>query len=290
MSRLDAERLTPEEGRARADLADRSSLIHQVGTGETDQTGGVRGTRGVRARVPLWQQISDDMRAAIESGQITPGQLLPSEAQLRQRYHVSIRPVRQAMEDLRSAGLVLTEHGRGSIVCEQNPTSLTFNPFITRTPDADRFTVWDSAWRLTHRELLHDHAGRHAPALACPITEPVVILERHLLDPTGHDVIIHRVVHRRSTLEELGADDTHTGWEPAQLYTLLTPAWYPLDWNDQITADHATGHDIDVMAIPRGAPVLLHTRTIRSASGHPLAVEETRLPGLRTAIASRPLQ
>lgn len=258
-----------------------------------DETGGEAedsDRAGVTARIPLWQRISDDMRAAIQSGQIKPGQRLPSETQLRERYNASVRPVRQAMEDLRNSGLVVTEQGRGTIVRKQDSRTLAFNPFIRRTPGAVRFTVWDSTWRTTHRQLLHGKAARHAAALEGNPSEPVFVLERHLLDPTGRDLVIHRVIQRFTTIDELNADDNYDGWEPAQLYAQLTEAGYTLAWTDLITIAHATNDDINLMTMPRGVPVLLHTRTIRAADGHPLAVEETRLPGHRAAIISSPLQ
>ncbi|WP_435831582.1 winged helix-turn-helix domain-containing protein [Catellatospora methionotrophica] len=61
----------------------------------------------------------DDLTGQITSGKLKPGDQLPSAAQLRAQYNVSITVVRQAMQWLKAAGLVEGVPGVGVFVTEK---------------------------------------------------------------------------------------------------------------------------------------------------------------------------
>ncbi len=65
---------------------------------------------------PAYSQLANIMRAQIAAGLFRSGDQLPSEAQLRQRYHVSPMTVRRAVNILLTQGLVTTAQGRGTFV------------------------------------------------------------------------------------------------------------------------------------------------------------------------------
>lgn len=71
-------------------------------------------TRGVS----LWHQIRQALQADIASGVYGPGQKLPSEHQLAQRFGVNRHTVRRALEELARNGSIRVEQGRGSFVRE----------------------------------------------------------------------------------------------------------------------------------------------------------------------------
>jgi DNA-binding GntR family transcriptional regulator len=66
--------------------------------------------------VPLHAQLADILRRAITSGQYQPRDPLPSESQLMGEHGVARGTVRQAIETLRTEGLVVTIRGRGTYV------------------------------------------------------------------------------------------------------------------------------------------------------------------------------
>jgi GntR family transcriptional regulator len=74
---------------------------------------------------PKYQQIADELRERIESGEAPPGSKLPTERQLRQRYGASRNTVRDAIKKLVTQGLVETHAGRGTFVME------AFKPIVT---------------------------------------------------------------------------------------------------------------------------------------------------------------
>ena len=79
---------------------------------------GTPGTGGTR--LPS-RRIADDLRAAIESGELTAGQKLPSERELASRYGAARNTAREAFRLLETAGLVDIEHGSGVFVHRPAP-------------------------------------------------------------------------------------------------------------------------------------------------------------------------
>lgn len=64
-------------------------------------------------------QLAEDLRSQIESGQLSPGAPVPSEADLASTYGLSRTSVRNALEALRQWGLVRTIKGSGTHVRER---------------------------------------------------------------------------------------------------------------------------------------------------------------------------
>jgi GntR family transcriptional regulator len=65
---------------------------------------------------PPSRVIADDLRNKIESGDLAPGDKLPSERELAGQYGTARNTAREAVRLLAEAGLVIAEHGRGSFV------------------------------------------------------------------------------------------------------------------------------------------------------------------------------
>jgi hypothetical protein len=61
-------------------------------------------------------QIADQIRLAIQEGQLAPGEQLPSEATLCELLGVSRGTVREALFRLRNDALIVSVHGRGWFV------------------------------------------------------------------------------------------------------------------------------------------------------------------------------
>jgi GntR family transcriptional regulator len=67
------------------------------------------------------RRIAAELRAAIESGELTAGQKLPSERDLAARYGTARNTAREAIRLLDAAGLVDVEHGSGVFVRRPAP-------------------------------------------------------------------------------------------------------------------------------------------------------------------------
>ena len=62
--------------------------------------------------------LMEELKQAIMSGSIKPGEKLPSENELSDRYHISRHTVRKALSILINEGYIEAEHGRGTF-CSQ---------------------------------------------------------------------------------------------------------------------------------------------------------------------------
>ncbi|MDT9002262.1 phosphonate metabolism transcriptional regulator PhnF [Paucibacter sp. APW11] len=67
---------------------------------------------------PRWQLIADELGADISAGRLAPGQRLPNEAQLAERFGVNRHTLRQALQALARQGFVQARQGSGTYVRE----------------------------------------------------------------------------------------------------------------------------------------------------------------------------
>src|SRR5260370_40264825 len=69
-----------------------------------------------RSVVPLYYQIQQGLSEQIRSGQLKPGELMPSEQEIAARLGVSRMTARQALKSLCSRGLAFSQRGKGTFV------------------------------------------------------------------------------------------------------------------------------------------------------------------------------
>lgn len=70
----------------------------------------------VASVVPQYRALAAELRSMIESGQLRPGDPLPSESALVEQHGVARGTVRHALAELEGAGLVESVHGKGRYV------------------------------------------------------------------------------------------------------------------------------------------------------------------------------
>lgn len=69
---------------------------------------------------PLYQQIADDIKSKIRSGQLKVGSSVGSHSELTSRYHVSVITVKKALSDLINQGYLYSRVGKGTFVARQS--------------------------------------------------------------------------------------------------------------------------------------------------------------------------
>lgn len=72
---------------------------------------------------PTYRRIVADIREQIRTGQLKPGDKLPSTSELMTQYATSTTAVRNAMLILRNEGLVEGHQGKGVYVAGAPPTN-----------------------------------------------------------------------------------------------------------------------------------------------------------------------
>lgn len=150
----------------------------------------------------MYRQIAEDLRQQIESGEFQPGQMLPPEIELRERYNASRNTIRDALRLLATRGLVDARAGQGTFV------SPKIDPFVTTLS-------WEESVRFASEA---GDAGRafSASAPKVEVQRPSAGLAGMLRLPSDSEV-----VSRRRLLSIDGA-----------LWCLQT-SYYPIDLVNQ---------------------------------------------------------
>jgi DNA-binding LacI/PurR family transcriptional regulator len=81
----------------------------------------------------LWLQLKQQLTWLIASGQVQPGERLPSVRQLANHLGINLHTVRAAYRKLESEGLVATRQGSGTVVLEYDPFRVAQQTPNTRT-------------------------------------------------------------------------------------------------------------------------------------------------------------
>lgn len=69
---------------------------------------------------PIYEQIAQQIKDAILSGELVEGELLPSIRALANTLHISVITTKRAYTELESAGFVTTVQGKGTFVTGGN--------------------------------------------------------------------------------------------------------------------------------------------------------------------------
>jgi GntR family transcriptional regulator len=86
---------------------------------------------------PLYQQIKSLVTHALQSGEWRPGEAIPSEAELAQRFKVSQGTVRKAIDALADEHLLVRRQGKGTFVATHTEERTQFR-FLRLMPDDER--------------------------------------------------------------------------------------------------------------------------------------------------------
>ncbi|HEY8606351.1 MAG TPA: GntR family transcriptional regulator [Noviherbaspirillum sp.] len=84
---------------------------------------------------PLYQQIKALITQSLQSGEWKPGELIPSEVELANRFKVSQGTVRKAIDELAAENLVVRRQGKGTFVATHSEARAQFR-FLRLMPDA----------------------------------------------------------------------------------------------------------------------------------------------------------
>jgi GntR family transcriptional regulator len=90
----------------------------------------VKRTMRNRNEEPAYKQIQNAIRRRIDSGQLKPGNPVPSERELAKLHKVSLMTARHALSEMARDGLVERRHGAGTFVA---PPRVQFNKLLGYT-------------------------------------------------------------------------------------------------------------------------------------------------------------
>jgi GntR family transcriptional regulator len=213
-----------------------------------------------------YARIAQYLRTLVAAG--SPGDRLPSDAELCERFSVSRMTARQAVGLLLSEGLLYRRRGQGTFVAARPVQRLLGSP-LSFTENMRR-----RGRRATSRVLSAEVTAPSAEdvkALELNDADRVVVLERlRLADDTP--MAIERAVlapDLAPVLEQnLEATSLHEAME--EIGRIPTRA------HAQVTARPATADERILLKLPTGDALLCERRVITDQQGKPLEHTETR--------------
>lgn len=72
------------------------------------------------SKEPIYEQITNQIKSSILSGNLKEGDALPSMRQLAKDLQISVITTKRAYEELEKAGFIYSIVGKGSFIAEQN--------------------------------------------------------------------------------------------------------------------------------------------------------------------------
>jgi GntR family transcriptional regulator len=242
---------------------------------------------------PVYRQIADRLRQAIRDGQYGEGDALPSEAAMAETYGVTRMTARQAIDVLKTEGLVRSEHGRGVFVRNR--------PRVLRLA-RNRFT---KAWR-------ESDGGRGAydvemkqlglqPAVELvevgPVAPPPEIAERLKLQAGGKTLIRRRQMYAAGQPMQLAT--SYVPWSfaegtqmverdsgPGGIYSRLAEVGHrPAHFTEEVATRMPTPEEARFLRLTDPQPVFNLFRTAFDEGGTPVEVCEHVMAGDRWLLA-----
>lgn len=165
---------------------------------------------------PPSRRIADDLRRAIETGELTSGARLPSERDLARRYGTARNTAREAIRLLSEAGLVIAEHGRGVFVRRESPLIRLGN---------DRYShkYRESGLSPFLLECAKQGKTGRFEVLSIDRIEPPPEVARHLHVPTETRSILARENIFYADADPVHRVTTYIPWEIADGTDLVNP-------------------------------------------------------------------
>lgn len=225
--------------------------------------------------LPRYRTIERALRERIAT--LRPGDGLPSDSELCAEFGVSRMTARNAMRRLAEDGLVLRLPGRGSYVAEppahrRADRLMSFSSEMARRGRRPSSMIVAREIRPAWRTAATDLKVREG--------EPIVFLRR-VRCADGEPIAVETTL----LIGAVSADVMAADLRHDSLHAILAAAgWGLRRGTATITAEAASAEDARLLAIARGAPMLVERRVILDAMDRPLEVTESRYPAERYAL------
>ncbi|MEL7211941.1 MAG: phosphonate metabolism transcriptional regulator PhnF [Pseudomonadota bacterium] len=229
-------------------------------------------------KTPVWKAIADALRSDLAEGRYSPGDKLPTEAALADRFGVNRHTVRHGISALVDEGLIRTRRGSGAFVAA-TPTDY---PIGTRVRFHENLIA---AGRLPEKRVLHvdNRAASEGEAKALHLTAGDPVCAYHGLSlADGQPIAVFESVFPLARLPGIAAalETTSSVTEAlrTQGVTDYTRAM------TRLTAVRATATQALHLHISEGDPLLRSTGVNVNTDGQPLEYGRTWFAGDRVTL------
>ncbi|MFJ5657057.1 GntR family transcriptional regulator [Streptomyces microflavus] len=224
---------------------------------------------------PLHERIAADLRDDIMSGELAPGDSLPSTAQLKERFGAANATVQKALQLLKAEHLVVGRAGASVTVREHRQRTIRPAAYMAPSSSGEPYR-----W-LT--EAANSGTSARSTLLDVTVAEPPADVADALALPAGGSAILrYQLLSIDDEPAELVASyyplDIAEGTaisEPRRIPggtpTLLASLGYPPRLSvDRFSARVATQEQYRLLRLPGDLPVLRTLRVVLSDNGRPI--------------------
>lgn len=209
---------------------------------------------------PAYRQIQNAIRRRIDSGQLKPGNLVPSERELARIHRVSLMTARHALTELARDGLVERRHGAGTFVA---PPKVHFNKLLGYSEQMASLGLTAHSRIIASGVVTREH--EIAARLGLPPTSRLGRLERVRLagdEPVALEVCCWPADEFPALLD--------ASFDNTSFFAMLEHGCgVQLAYADEeIDATDADLRTADLLQIPRGTPLLRIRQLIFSVQSH----------------------
>lgn len=213
---------------------------------------------------PLYRQIKSLVLKALADGEWRPGEAIPSEQELAQRYSVSQGTVRKAIDEIASENLLVRRQGKGTFVASRSDPRTLFR-FLRLVPTSGDLSQPESV----PVECLRAKAGQEvARVLKLSPGAPVIVVRRFLRfksKPTVVDEIyLPGELFSGLTLETLQE-------YPGSLYSLFETRYgvRMVRAEEKLRAVAADRSSAELLGVAEGSPLLSVERVTYTYADRP---------------------
>ncbi len=220
---------------------------------------------GIPTGQPLYKELKLRLTRDLMNGEWRPGQAIPSETKLAERFQVSVGTVRKAIDELVAEKILLRQQGRGTFVAAHTPDRTLFYFFHLVGKDGRKDTP--------DTEMLSFERARadatEAASLGIARGDRVMRI-RNLLRLGGDPVVIDDIVIAAQLFPDL--DEDGFGRREGTIYGLFQ-ARYGINVIRIAERLSATLADVDtggLLGIPPGTPLLRIARVAYTYHDRPV--------------------
>jgi len=226
--------------------------------------------------IPLHHQVYLDVRAALAAGEWRPGDRLPPERELADRYGCSLITVRRALGDLAREERLQRTRGRGTIVI-QPPILRELTSTLSFAQEMELQGLEPRTTLLGARRGAAD--DRTAAALAIPRRAPIHRLER-LRSAGDTPLLLEQVALSVDRFPDLLMADLEHG----SLYDFLAERYGSriVRLRETIEPVLPPAREARLLGQSRRKPALLLVGTAFTDDGAPVEFSRTYVPGERS--------
>ncbi|NDP41450.1 MAG: GntR family transcriptional regulator [Aromatoleum sp.] len=206
---------------------------------------------GVRLSGPLYKDVKRQMMELLTRGEWKPGEAIPAERRLSERFGISIGTVRKAIDELVGENILIRQQGRGTFVATHNRDRLLFYFFHVVAEEGPKEYP-----DVRLQQFAKGKADRvAADRLGVEIGDAVFRI-RNLLRLGGTPVIVDDIVLPAARFP--GLDEKQFRERPSTIYNLYQEAFgiSVVRTSERLSATLADADSAALLDLEKNAPLL----------------------------------